>query len=76
MRPQFVVQVPFVVQLFHCGIFLMVQENLCVVADAHLVLWRGPCSMQRQAWELISGSDLATGALLLSFNLLAPEFYI
>ena len=28
----------------------------------HLVLWRGPCSTQRQAGELISGPDLATGA--------------
>jgi hypothetical protein len=34
----------------------------------HLVLWRGPCSTQRQAQELISGPDLATRALLLSFN--------
>jgi hypothetical protein len=34
----------------------------------HLVLWRGPCSKQRQARELISGPDLATGAWLLSFN--------
>jgi len=29
---------------------------------------RGPCSTQRQAWELISGPDLATGARILSFN--------
>ena len=34
----------------------------------HLVLWRGPCSTQRQARELISGPDLATRARLLSFN--------
>ena len=34
----------------------------------HLVLWRGPCSTQRLAWELISGPDLATRARLLSFN--------
>jgi hypothetical protein len=34
----------------------------------HLALWRGPCSTQRQAWELISGPDLATGVRLLSFN--------
>ena len=34
----------------------------------YLVLWRGPCSTQRQAWELISGPDLATGARILSFN--------
>ena len=29
---------------------------------------RGPCSTQRQAQELISGPNLATGARLLSFN--------
>jgi hypothetical protein len=34
----------------------------------HLALWRGPCSTQRQAQELISGPSLATGAQLLSFN--------
>ena len=34
----------------------------------HLVLWRGPCSIQRQARELISGPNLATRARLLSFN--------
>jgi hypothetical protein len=34
----------------------------------HLALWRGPCSTQRQARELISGPSLATGAQLLSFN--------
>jgi hypothetical protein len=34
----------------------------------HLVLWRGSCSTQRQARELISGPDLATGARFLSFN--------
>jgi hypothetical protein len=33
----------------------------------HLALWGGPCSTQRQAWELISGPNLATGARL-SFN--------
>jgi hypothetical protein len=26
----------------------------------HLVLWRGLCSTQKQAWELISGPNLAT----------------
>ena len=36
--------------------------------NQHLVLWRGPCSTQRQARELISGHDLATRAGLLSFN--------
>ena len=34
----------------------------------HLALWRGPCSTQRLARELISGPNLATGARLLSFN--------
>jgi hypothetical protein len=33
-----------------------------------LALWGGPCSTQRQARELISGPNLATGARLLSFN--------
>jgi len=36
----------------------------------HLALWRGPCSThstQRQAWELILGPNVATGAQLLSF---------
>jgi hypothetical protein len=36
--------------------------------NQHLALWRGPCSTQRQARELISGPVLATGARLLSFN--------
>jgi hypothetical protein len=36
--------------------------------NPHLVLWRGPCSIQRQAWELISSSDLTTRTWLLSFN--------
>jgi hypothetical protein len=30
--------------------------------------WRGPCSTQRQARDLISGPDLATGTRLLSCN--------
>ena len=34
----------------------------------HLSLWRSPCGTQRQARELISGPNLATGARLLSFN--------
>jgi len=34
----------------------------------HLALWRSPCGTQRQARELISGPNLATGARLLSFN--------
>jgi len=40
----------------------------CWMKNQHLALWRGPCSAQRQARELISGPDLATGARLLSFN--------
>jgi len=36
--------------------------------NQHLVLWRDPCSTQRQVRELISGPDLATRARLLSFN--------
>jgi hypothetical protein len=38
------------------------------IKKQHLVLWRGPCSTQRQAPELISGPDLVTRARLLSFN--------
>ena len=38
------------------------------MASQHLILWRGPCSTQRQAGGLISGPDLATRARLLSFN--------
>jgi len=34
----------------------------------HQALWRCPCGTQRQARELISGPNLATGARLLSFN--------
>jgi hypothetical protein len=40
----------------------------CWMENQHLVLWCGPCSTQRQAPELISDPDLATGAQLLSFN--------
>jgi len=40
----------------------------CWMGKQHLALWCGPCNMQRQARELISGPDLATGARLLSFN--------
>jgi hypothetical protein len=36
------------------------------IEKQHLALWRGPCSTQRQARELISGLNLATGARLLS----------
>jgi hypothetical protein len=36
--------------------------------NQHLALWRGPCSTQKQARELISGPDMATGTRLLSFN--------
>jgi hypothetical protein len=38
------------------------------IENKHLALWRGPCSTQRQARELISGPDLAMGDRLLSFN--------
>jgi hypothetical protein len=38
------------------------------VEKQHLALWHGPCGTQRQAWELISGPNLAIGAQLLSFN--------
>jgi hypothetical protein len=41
-----------------------------------LVLWRGPCSTQRQARELISGPDLATRARLLFFNRTQPRVVI
>ena len=40
----------------------------CWMKNQHLALWRGPCSTQRQARELISGPNLATGARLLSFK--------
>ena len=40
----------------------------CWIKNQHLALWQGPCSTQRQARELNSGPDLATGAQLLSFN--------
>jgi len=40
----------------------------CWMNKQHLVLWRGPCSTQRQARELISGPELATRPRLLSFN--------
>jgi ribonuclease HI len=40
----------------------------CWMEKQHLALWRGSCSTQRQAQELISGPNLATGAQLLSFN--------
>jgi hypothetical protein len=36
--------------------------------NQHLALWRGPYSTQRQAQELISGHNLATGAWFWSFN--------
>jgi hypothetical protein len=40
----------------------------CWMEKQHLALWRGPRSTQRQARELISGPNLATGATLLSFD--------
>jgi hypothetical protein len=36
--------------------------------NQHLVMWRSPCSTQREARKLISGPNLATRARLLSFN--------
>jgi hypothetical protein len=38
------------------------------VEKQHLALWRCPCGTKTQARELISGSNLAIGARLLSFN--------
>ena len=40
----------------------------CWMENQHLVLWHCPCSIQRQARDLISGPDLATRARLLSLN--------
>jgi len=40
----------------------------CWMQRQNLALWRSPCGTQRQAQELISGPNLATGARLLSFN--------
>jgi hypothetical protein len=40
----------------------------CWMDNQHLVLWRGPCSTQKQAKEKIYGPNLATRARLLSFN--------
>jgi hypothetical protein len=40
----------------------------CWMEKQHLTLWRGPGGTHRQARELISGPNLATGARLLSFN--------
>jgi len=34
----------------------------------HVTLWHGTCGKQRQAQELISGPNLASGAQLLSFS--------
>ena len=36
--------------------------------NERLVMWRGPCSTQRQARELILGPSAATKTPLLSFN--------
>jgi len=41
--------------------------------NQHLVFWRGPCGIQRQDPELISGPNLATRVRLLSFNPLNAE---
>jgi len=40
----------------------------CWMKNQHLLLWRGHCSAQRQARELIYGPKLATGSRLLSIN--------
>ena len=40
----------------------------CWMEKQHMALWCGPCSTHRQAQELISGPNLATGARLLTFN--------
>jgi len=44
--------------------------------NQYLVLWRGLCSTQRQALEMISGPNLATKARLLSFNRTQPRAVI
>jgi hypothetical protein len=41
-----------------------------------LALWHGPYNIHRQAPELISGPDLATGAHLLSFSRTQSRFVI
>jgi hypothetical protein len=38
------------------------REMKCWMEKQHLALWHGPCCTQRQAWEFISGPDLATRA--------------
>jgi hypothetical protein len=48
----------------------------CWIKKQHLILWRGPCSTQRQARGLISGPDLATRAQLLSFHRTQPRIEI
>jgi hypothetical protein len=45
-----------------------IRKMKCWMEKQYLVLWRGPCSTQRQTRELISGPDLATKTRLLSFN--------
>jgi len=40
------------------------RKTISWMEKQHLVLWYGPCSTHRQALELISGPDLATGAQL------------
>ena len=58
----------------NCGhLSLSVNQNIrrkmkLWVQRQHLALWRSPCGTQRQARELISDPNLATGARLLSFN--------
>ena len=50
-----------------CGMYCMQVISLFHHAESS-PFWRGPCSKQRQARELISGPNLARGARLLSFN--------
>jgi hypothetical protein len=40
----------------------------CWMEKQHLALWCGPYGTQKQARELISGPNVATGAQSLSFN--------
>jgi hypothetical protein len=44
--------------------------------NQHLVLWRGPCSAQRQVRELIYSPDLGTKDRLLSFNMTQSRVFI
>ena len=50
------------------GLYAEYKKIKCWMENQHLVLWHGPYSTQRQAWEFISGPDLSTRAQLLFFN--------